>query len=81
MDKYNILKFLSATQAVLTKDENYFVASFADVPFSGKEVLVFPSDQHGNISSYHEVDGARGYESLADFICENCNVGSNHENI
>lgn len=48
--------------------KDYFVASFSDVPHSGPEVLVFPSDSEGNITDWIEVGGGRGYTSLADFI-------------
>ena len=68
MEKYNVVKFITMDQVLLQHRNAYFVASFADVPHSGPEVLVFPSDSEGKITDWIEVDGGRGYESLADFI-------------
>lgn len=72
--KYNFLKFMNLDKAILHKEGNYYVASFADVPWSGPEVLVFPANRNGEISSMVEVDGARGYKNLSEFITENCTV-------
>lgn len=70
--RYKIVKFVSMDKAVLDKNGSYFLASFADVPMSGPEVLVFPSDKNGSIEDWAEVDGGRGYKSLADFLSEKC---------
>jgi hypothetical protein len=71
--RYKLVKFLSMDKAVLKKNKNeYYVASFADVPYSGPEVLVFPADKNGAIMDYGEVDGGPGYKSLSDFITEKC---------
>jgi len=59
-------------KAVLTKNGKYFLASFADVPFAGVEVLVFPADKNGAVKDWGEVDGGRGYKSLAEFLVEKC---------
>lgn len=72
--KYNFLKFLNIDKAILHKEGDFFVASFANVPRSGPEVLVFPANRNGEISEMIEVDGGRGYESLSEFITENCTV-------
>jgi hypothetical protein len=59
-------------KAIVRNNDAYYVASFADVAHSGPEVLVFPSDKNGAIANYGEVDGGRGYKSLAEFITEKC---------
>lgn len=70
--RYKLVKFLSMDKAVLENQNEYYVASFADVPRSGPEVLVFPADKNGAIMDYGEVDGGPGYKSLSDFITEKC---------
>jgi hypothetical protein len=48
--------------AVLVKDtiENeFYVVSSTNVPLSGPETLVFPSDENGEISSWADVVGGR----------------------
>lgn len=72
--KYNFLKFLNTDKAVLHKEGKFYVASFADVPYTGTEVLVFPSNRDGDISEMIKVDGGRGYTNLSEFITENCTV-------
>ncbi len=48
---------------VLVKDtienEFYVVSNVANVPFSGQETLVFPSDENGEISSWSNVAGGK----------------------
>lgn len=70
--RYKLVKFLSMDKAVLENQNKYYVASFSDVPITGPEVLVFPADLFGYIMDYGEVDGGRGYKSLAEFIIEKC---------
>lgn len=70
--RYKLVKFLNIDKAIVSNNDAYYVASFADVPNSGPEVLVFPSDKNGAIADYGEVDGGRGYKSLSDFITEKC---------
>lgn len=70
--RYKLVKFLSMDKAVLENENKYYVASFSDVPHTGPEVLVFPSDKNGAITDYGEVDGGRGYKSLAEFLTEKC---------
>ena len=68
MAKYNIVKFQNLDKVILEHQNRYFLASFSDVPYSGPEVLVFQSDEQGNVTDWIEVDGGRGYKSLAEFI-------------
>lgn len=75
--KYNFSKFVGMDKAVLTKNGSYFLASFSDVSWSGPEVLVFPADKNGSVLDWGEVDGGRGYQSLADFLSEKC-IGTNN---
>lgn len=70
--RYKLVKFLSMDKAVLESKNGYYVASFADVPRSGPEVLVFSSDKNGTVADWGEVDGGPGYKSLADFLSEKC---------
>ena len=81
--QYKLVKFLSMDKAVLENKNNYYLASFADVPprHLGQgvprpctEVLVFSADKNGAVADWGEVDGGRGYKSLADFILEKCTV-------
>ncbi|MEI6801226.1 MAG: hypothetical protein WCO04_18725 [Pseudomonadota bacterium] len=65
---YTLIKFLSVNQAVLEKNGKTYVASFADVQYSGPEVLVFKSNPDGEILDWSEVDGGRGYTSLQQFL-------------
>lgn len=74
MAKYRMVKFLNPDKAVLEKNGKWFVASFADIPYSGPEVLVFPSTEDGRIEDWSEVDGRRGLNNLAEFLCEACLV-------
>lgn len=68
--KYQLVKFLTFDRALLRHAGLFYVASFADVAYSGPEVLVFPGTQKGDISSWLEVDGGRGYRNLQEFISE-----------
>jgi hypothetical protein len=57
--------------------DKYFVVSGVNAMFSGWEVLVFPADEHGEVTSWSEVAGGRGItheEAIADL--ENTLVGS-----
>ena len=65
---YQFVRTLNDRQALLSKDNEYFIASFADVYGSGPEVLVFPATEDGRVSDSGEVDGGRGYRSLQDFL-------------
>jgi inosine/xanthosine triphosphate pyrophosphatase family protein len=65
---YQIVRALNDHEALLYKDQSYFVASFAVVPFSGSEVLVFPATINGKITDSLDVDGGRGYHSLQEFL-------------
>lgn len=68
---YKFIRTISESQALISKMGKFFVASYSDVPFSGPEVLVFPSDSSGKIMDWGEVDGGRGYQSLESFLAEN----------
>ena len=70
--RYKLVKFVNFDKALLTKNSEYFLASFANPSDFGPEVLVFPSDVAGNIVDWGEVDGGRGYKSLSEFITEKC---------
>lgn len=70
--RYKLVKFISMDKAVLENKNEYYVASFADVPHSGPEVLVFPADKNGAIMDFGEVDGGPGYKNLCEFINEKC---------
>jgi inosine/xanthosine triphosphate pyrophosphatase family protein len=70
MKTYKLVKFLSTYKAILEQNGNTYVASFADVPYSGPEVLVFPATAEGSITDWSEVDGGRGYSSLQDFLSQ-----------
>lgn len=72
--RYKFVKFLSMDKAVLSKNDEYFVVSFSSLSFAGPEVLVFPADKNGSIVDWGEIDGGRGYKSLAEFITEKCTV-------
>lgn len=67
---YTLVKFLNVNKAILRYCGETYVASFADVGWSGPEVLVFKSDVDGNILDYIEVDGGRGYTSLQQFLSQ-----------
>lgn len=79
---YVLHKLLTEDKAVLTgarrrhiegvgdQQREYFLASFADVPYSGPEVLVFPSTENGTVTEWSEVDGGRGYLNLHSFLAE-----------
>jgi hypothetical protein len=45
---------------LIRKGNEYYVVSGADVPFSGWEVLIFPSDENGVVTNWGEVAGGRG---------------------
>lgn len=75
--KYKFVSFVGFDKAVLSKNEQYFVASFADVPGSGTEVLVFPADRNGAITDWGEVDGGRSYASLSEFVFDKCTATGN----
>lgn len=67
MEKYQFVKSLNENRILISKDNEYFVASYS--AFWGRpEVLVFRSDRNGNIPSMIEVDGGYGYdmESFCD---------------
>lgn len=67
MEKYQFVKSLNENRILISKDSEYFVASYS--AFWGRpEVLVFRSDDKGNIPSMVEVDGGYGYdmESFCD---------------
>lgn len=68
---YQFVRTLNDRQALLSKDNEHFIASYADVPFSGPEVLVFPATVTGEVTDWLEVDGGRGYGSLESFLAEN----------
>jgi len=68
---YQFVKTLNVRQALLQKNGEHFVASFAEVPFSGTEVLVFPADENGEVTDWLEVDGGSHYASLNQFLNEN----------
>lgn len=70
--KYRFVRYLNSTQALIQENDSseYFVASYAWVSFTGSEVLVFPSDENGEITDWGEVDGGRGYSSLQEFLWE-----------
>jgi hypothetical protein len=70
--RYNFVKFVNMDKAVLEKNGNYFLASFANVPVSGPEILVFPADKNGCVTDWGEIDGGRSYENLAEFISKKC---------
>lgn len=42
-------------------DGSYVIASSADVPFSGPETLIFPSNEAGEVVDWCEIGGGRGY--------------------
>lgn len=70
MSKYQFLRKLSPSKALLCKDGRLFVASysvFGNLP----EVLVFHSNPVGEVTNWSEVDGGYGYTSLASFLIEN----------
>lgn len=66
--KYKIIKFIGIDKALLLHDYKYFLASFADVPYAGPEVLVFPSNENGEVLEWIEVDGGRGFRTLEEFL-------------
>jgi len=68
---YQFVKTLNVRQALLQKGRDYFVASYANVPPSGPEVLVFPADENGEVTDWLEVDGGSHYASLNQFLNEN----------
>lgn len=45
---------------LLKRGESYYVASNANVPLSGPETLVFPSNSKGEVSKWLEVCGGKG---------------------
>jgi len=45
---------------LVKKDDKYYVVSGASVMFTGWEVLVFPADENGKVSSWGDVCGGRG---------------------
>jgi len=61
-------------KAVLERNSNTYVASFANVPYSGPEVLVFPATPNGSITDWIEEDGGRGYTSLQHFLSQVLNT-------
>jgi hypothetical protein len=71
---YEFVKRLNDRQVLVKKTSkcfgDYFVVSFADVPFSGPEVLVFPATSDGKIINWIEIDGGRDYSSLEMFLAE-----------
>ena len=67
---YEFVKRLNDRQVLVKKTSDYFVVSFADVPFSGPEVLVFPATSDGKIINWIEIDGGRDYSSLEMFLTE-----------
>jgi hypothetical protein len=71
---YEFVKRLNDRQVLVKKTsecfDDYFVVSFANVPFSGPEVLVFPAASDGKIIDWGEVDGGRDYSSLEMFLAE-----------
>jgi len=42
------------------KDDKYYVVSGVHAMFSGWEVLIFPSNETGEVKSWGEVGGGRG---------------------
>jgi len=68
-----IVKDVSAkftgTAVLFQHDGKFYVASHANVPFSGPETLVFPADADGEITSWGEVAGGRGM-SIAEAIAD-----------
>ena len=69
MSKYQYLRKLSPSKALLCKDGRLFVASysvFGNLP----EVLVFPSNPVGEVTNWSEVDGDKGC-TLSSFLAEN----------
>lgn len=67
---YQFVRTLNGRQALLSKGNEHFIASFANVYGSGPEVLVFPATAAGEVSDWLEVDGGRGYRSLQEFLTE-----------
>ena len=68
---YEFVKRLNDRQVLVKKTMfHYFVVSFANVPFSGPEVLVFPAASDGKIINWGDVDGGRDYSSLEMFLAE-----------
>lgn len=70
---------------VLMRDrqtDKFYLMSWADVPFSGQEILVFPADAKGEVTSWLDVAGGRGItwmeaaQSLFDYVnqptCDLC---------
>lgn len=78
MKKYTLVKFLSLDKAVLKRSDGTYLASFADVPLSGPEVLVFPCDTEGYVDDYTVVDGRKGYRNLQEFLSEHLTIFSNN---
>lgn len=72
MEKYQFVKAINENRILINKGNEYFVASYADM--WGPEVLVFPSDENGNIPSMIEVDGGYGYD-MASFCDEKVVMG------
>lgn len=68
MSKYQYLRKLTPSRALLCKDGRLFVASYSTI--LGAEVLVFPSNPVGEVTDWTEVDGGRGY-TLSSFLAEN----------
>ena len=70
MLKLKFIKSLSENQALLSnlQQDQFFVASFANVVYSGPEVLVFPANKDGAIQDWIEVGGGKGYKSIIDFL-------------
>jgi hypothetical protein len=61
----------SGAEQVLVRRRNgdYAIVSSVVAPFSGFETLVFPADEHGEVTSWGEIAGGRGV-SREDAIAE-----------
>ena len=74
---------------VLMRDrqtDKFYLMSWADVPFSGQEILVFPADAQGEVTSWLNVAGGRGItwmeavQSLFDYVSQpTCDLCGEHE--
>lgn len=49
-----------ARQCLVRKGEQYYVVSSVHAMFSGFETLVFPANEHGEVTDWLEVAGGRG---------------------
>lgn len=70
---YSIVRRLNETRLLAVNGENHYVISYAssERTFGDEEVLVFPATPEGEITSWLEVDGRRGY-NLERFVQEFC---------